>query len=289
MAQYEGEQEQSPESSSPYMTEGEDVEAQGPIQRHKYLSDLIGGILPPSLEPSWGSRVLEIGWCIGGLILEMASRYPSLHITGIDRDASVVEQAQTLVRGLSNVTVFVQDIHQLDEKVFSSASFDFIHLHFLVGDVTLEQFPPLMHSLARFCRPGGLLVWTEAELPITTSLACQHLCSLVQRGLQARDHVFTQSNSLGITARMNRWLNDAGYRITQSKAYAIDISTGSKGNEAFVTQVGISGEQVRNFLLEAGVTTSTEFEDIFLQMQQEIQEEQFCGLLYLRTLVGMRS
>ena len=289
MAQYEGEQEQSPESSGPSMTEGEDEEAQGLIQQHKYLSDLMGGILPPLLEPSWGSRVLEIGWCIGGLIHEMASRYPSVHITGIDRNASVVEQAQTLVRGLSNVIVFVQDIHQLDEKVFSSASFDFIHLHFLAGDVTLEQFPPLMHSLARICRPGGLLVWTEAELPITTSLACQHLCSLVQRGLQARDHVFSHGNSLGITARMNRWLNDAGYRITQSKAYAIDISTGSKGNEAFVTQVGISGEQVRSFLLEAGVTTSTEFEDIFLQMQQEIQEEQFCGLLYLRTLVGMRS
>jgi ubiquinone/menaquinone biosynthesis C-methylase UbiE len=289
MAQYEGEQEQWPDSSGPYMTEGEDLEAQGLIQQQKHLSDLMGGILPPLLEPSWGSRVLEIGWCIGELIHEMASRCPSLHITGIDRNASVVEQAQTLVRGLSNAIVFVQDIHQLDEKVFSSASFDFIHLHFLVGDVTLEQFPPLMHSLARFCRPGGLLVWTEAELPITTSLACQHLCSLVQRGLQARDHVFSHGNSLGITARMNRWLNDAGYRITQSKAYAIDISTGSKGNEAFVTQVGVSGEQVRSFLLEAGVTTSTEFEDIFLQMQQEIQEEQFCGLLYLRTLVGMRS
>jgi SAM-dependent methyltransferase len=289
MAQYEGEQEQSPEGSGPYMTEGEAVEAQGLIQQHKHLSDLMGGILPPLLEPSWGSRVLEIGWCIGGLIHEMASRYPLVHITGIDPNASVVEQAQTLVRGLSNVIVFVQDIHQLDEKDFSSASFDFIHLHFLAGDVTLEQFPPLMQSLARICRPGGLLVWTEAELPITTSLACQHLCSLVQRGLQARDHVISHGNSLGITARMNKWLNDAGYRITQSKAYAIDISTGSKGNEAFVTQVGISGEQVRSFLLEAGVTTSTEFEDIFLQMQQEIQEEQFCGLLYLRTLVGMRS
>ena len=56
-----------------------------------------------------------------------------------------------------------------------------------------------------------------------------------------------------------------------------------------MTQLDISSEQICSFLLEAGVTTVTEFEDIFLEMQQEIQEEKFCGLLYLRTLVGMRS
>ena len=34
--------------------------------------------------------------------------------------------------------------------------------------------------------------------------------------------------------------------------------------------------------------TVTEFEDLYLEMQQEIQEEQFCGLLYVRTVVAKR-
>jgi len=40
--------------------------------------------------------------------------------------------------------------------------------------------------------------------------------------------------------------------------------------------------------LEKGTTTSAEFEDVFVVMQQEIQEETFCGMVYLRTLVGVK-
>jgi ubiquinone/menaquinone biosynthesis C-methylase UbiE len=261
------------------------------LQQYRQLSELLGGILPPLLIPSIGSTVLDSGWGMGWSVYEMAVKFPLSHITGIDRDASVVEQAQSHVSGLSNVTILEQDIHHFDDAVFSNASFDLIHLHFLAGDVKLQQFPPLMQSMARICRPGGSLVWTEAELPITTSLACQNLCTLVQRGLQVRGHAFTPGNagnSLGVIAYMGHWLRIAGYQITQSKAHVIDISAGSTGNEAFVTQVNISGKQIRSFLLEAGVTTVTEFEDIFLEMQQDIQDEKFCGLIYLRTLVGMR-
>jgi SAM-dependent methyltransferase len=262
------------------------------LQQYRQLSDLMGGMLPPLLVPSNGCSVLDTGWGMGWCVYEMAVKYPSLHITGIDIDATVVEQAQSHVSGLSNVTVFVQDIHHFEDTVFSIASFDLIHLHFLAGGVKLKQFPPLMQSLARILRPVGSLVWTEAELPITTSLACQNLCTLVQRGLKVRGHAFSPGNagnSLGVIACMGHWLRNAGYRITLSKAHAIDISAGSTGNEAFVTQVNISSEQIRSFLLEVGVTTVTEFENIFLEMQHEIQDEKFCGLLYLRTLVGMKS
>ncbi|HEY6287396.1 MAG TPA: hypothetical protein VIX20_17140 [Ktedonobacteraceae bacterium] len=125
-------------------------------------------------------------------------------------------------------------------------------------------------------------------MPITTSPACQRLCLLVLRGLQARGHVFSQGNSLGLTARMGSMLSDAGYKCTQSKAYAIDISARSNGNDAFVTQLSMARQQIRTFLLEVEITTATEFEDLYLEVQQEIQEEQFCGLLYLRTVVAMR-
>jgi hypothetical protein len=32
---------------------------------------------------------------------------------------------------------------------------------------------------AALCRPGGILCWTEAELPITTSAAFERLTELV--------------------------------------------------------------------------------------------------------------
>jgi len=257
-------------------------------QLYRQLSELMGGMLPPFAVPAHGSHVLDIGWGMSESIYEMALKYPSSHITGIDKDESAVKQAQSLVNGLSNVAVFVHDMYHFEDTVLLPASFGLIHLHFLAGEITLQQFPPSLRSLARICQPGGLLVWTEAELPITTSLACQHLCSLVLQGLQARGHVFSQGNSLGLTARMGSMLSDAGCKCTQSKAYAIDISARSKGNDAFMTQLSISHQQIRAFLLEVGITTFTEFEGLYLEMLQEIQEEQFCGLLYVRTVVVMR-
>ena len=248
----------------------------------------MGGMLPSFVVPAQGSHVLDIGWGMSESVYELALKYPTLHITGIDKDESVVEQAQSLVRGLNNVAVFVHVMHHFEDHVLTPALFHLLHLHFLAGTITLQQFPPFLQSLARTCQPGGLLVWTEAELPITTSLACQHLCSLVLRGMQARGHVFSQGNSLGLTARMGSMLSDAGYKCTQSKAYAIDISARSKGHDAFVTQLSIARQQIRTFLLEVEITTITEFEDLYLEMQQEIQEEQFCGLLYVRTVVAMR-
>ena len=229
-------------------------------QLYSQLSELMGGILPSMIVPVQGSRVLDIGWGMGESVYELALKYPTLHITGIDRDESVVEQAQSLVRGLNNVSVFAHDFRHFEDHVLSPAPFNLLHLHFLAGVITLQQFPPFLQSLARTCHPGGLLVWTEAELPITTSLACQHLCSLVLRGLQARGHVFSQGNSLGLTARMGSMLSDAGYKCTQSKAYAIDISARSNGNDAFVTQLSIARQQIRTFLLEVEITTVTEFE-----------------------------
>jgi ubiquinone/menaquinone biosynthesis C-methylase UbiE len=257
-------------------------------QLYKQLSDLMGGMLPSFVVPAHGSQVLDIGWGMGDSVYETALQYPSTHITGIDMDEFTVKQAQSLVSGLSNVTVLVYDIHHFEENALSPATFSLIHLHFLVGEITLQEFPPLLQSLARISHPGGLLIWTEAELPITTSLACQHLCSLILQGLQTRGYVFSQGNSLGLTAQMGSMLSDAGYKCTQSRAYAIDISARSKGNGAFVTQLNISRPQIRTFLLEVGVTTTTEFENLYLEMQQEIQEEQFCGLLYIRTVVAMR-
>ncbi len=280
-------QEQFPESPGTSLPANE-AEVAHLLLQHRQLSELMGGVLPHTLEPSWGSRVLVIGWGLGGLVYEMAWRYPSLQITGIDANAHTVEGAQTLVKDLDNVTVFAQDIHHLTDEVFAHASFDLIQLRFLAGNVTPQQFPPLLLSLARTCLPGGLIVWTEAEWPITTSLACQRLCTMVQKGLQVSGRAFTPGDSLGVTARMGRWLADARYRITQSRAYAIDISAGARGHDAFARQVRLSGKQLRTFLLEQDVTTAAEFEQIYLEMQQEIAQEQFCGMLYLRTLVGVR-
>src|SRR5260370_40268371 len=106
-------------------------------------------------------------------------------------------------------------------------------------------------------------------MPIKTRVACQYLCKVLQSGLEASGRAFSPGNSLGVTMSMGRWLDDAGCRITQNLAYAIDISAGSKGNGAFIRQWRFSGEQIRTLLLEMGVTAEAELEAILSEMQRE--------------------
>jgi hypothetical protein len=248
----------------------------------------MGGLLPPFVVPKSGAQILDIGLGMGESVYELALKYPASHIIGIDREESTISYAQSLVHGLSNVSVYAQNIPQFDDKVLNPASCDLIYLHFLVGESTLQQFPQLLLSLSRFTRPDGFLVWTEAELPITTSLAFQRLCSLILRALQASGHVYSQGNSVGLTARMGSLLSSAGYRCTHSKAYAIDVSAGSKGNHIFIILLSNFRLQIRRLLLQSGLTSVAEFEGLYTEMQQEIREEQFCGLLYMRTVVAKR-
>jgi SAM-dependent methyltransferase len=283
---HNGEQQHSFNRIRPFAQENEN-EAARLLLLHRQLSELMGGVLPYAPDLPWRGRVLDVGCGVGGWVYEMAWRYPSLLITGVDPNTYFVEKAQALVSGLDNVKVFAQNIHHLDEEVFPAGSFDLVHLRFLAREFTPPEFPALIQSLLRICRPGGSLVWTEAELPITTSLACQRLCTWVQNGLQAAGRAFCPGNALGVTAHTGCWLRDAGCRIKQDTAHALDISAGSKGHEAFLRQLLVFAQQVRPFLLEVGVATEAELEEVFLTMQQETQEERFCGILFLRTLVGI--
>lgn len=278
---HDGEQKQS--SAGPFSLEKES-EAARLLLQYRQVSELMGGALSPMIDLAWGSRVLDVGCGVGGWVYEMAWRHSSLRISGIDSSTYLIEKAQALVEGLDNVTVFAHDIFQLDDEVFSPGTFDLIHMGFLAREVTPKQFPPLIQSLVRICRPGGFIVWTEAELPISNSFACQHLCALVQSGLKAAGRAFTPGNCLGVTAYMGHWLGNAKCHISQDTAYAIEVSTGTKGHDAFVLQMRAFGEQVKPFLLEMGVTTAAELEDIL----QEIQQEGFCGIVFLRTVVAVK-
>ena len=253
------------------------------------LSELMEGTLPPFVIPGSGMQALDIGWGMGECVYELSLKYPTLHITGIAKDESVFMHAQSLVTELHNVVLSMQNIPHLDDSSLTPVSYALIHVHFLAAEITLQAIPQLLLSLASLSRSGGYIVWTEAELPITTSIAFQRLCSLLLQALQARGQTNTQGNSLGLTARMGSILDEAGYKYVYSKAYAIDISARSKGNHACISQLNISRHQIRTFLLESGSTTGTEFEDLYEVIQREIREDWFCGLLYVRTVVAKHS
>src|SRR5438128_9626496 len=106
--------------------------------------------------------------------------------------------------------------------------------------LTLD-YAALAQSLYPFCHPGGMLCWTEGELPTTTSPACESLMEKTCQALQAAGHTFIppsirdiaalfeqrrreaghevrlyERRHLGITPMLGSWLRHAGYQHISS-------------------------------------------------------------------------
>jgi hypothetical protein len=62
--------------------------------------------------------------------------------------------------------------------------FDLVHLSLLGQYILAVNYPALAQACAALCRPGAMLCWMEAELPLTNSPAFEHLTSLVCEALQ---------------------------------------------------------------------------------------------------------
>ena len=273
--------------SSAYTLDAEDEnEMAHLLLQHRYLSECMGGVLP--LDLSHVKRVLDANCDAGGWVYELAWNHPSLHVTGIDGRPEYVEKAQELVSLLGNAEVVRQDIRHLSDELVPLASFDLVHARFLVSMLRPQEYPAILTSLVGRCSVGGVFAWDELEFPVTNSPACQAFYALIQAGLKATERAFSPAEPLGITAMMRSWIQAAGCRITLDVAYAIEISSGTRGQDALAWQMWRLCKQIRSFLLEAGVTTDAVFDDLCAQAQREIRDGSFCGLVYMRTLVGSR-
>lgn len=267
---------------------GDENEMAQLLLQHRYLSECMGGVLPAALDLSHMKHVLDAPCGEGGWVYELAWNHPSLHVTGIDGRPGYVEKVQELVNVLGNATVIEQDIRRLSDEIVHPASFDLVHARFLVSMLSPQEYPAILTALVRRCRVGGLFVWDELEYPITSSPACQAFYALMQDRLKAAGRAFSPGNPLGITAMMSSFILGAGCKITLDVASAIEISSGTRGRDAFAWQMWRLSRQLRSFLLDAGVTTAAFFDELCSQAQQEISHDSFFGLIYVRTLVGTR-
>jgi ubiquinone/menaquinone biosynthesis C-methylase UbiE len=211
------------------------------IRFQRVIIEEMGKLLPAQLlaecDLSQARSILEIGSGAGAWLRAVAHRYPHLRCIGIDQDAGMVKAANKLAQRdhLTQVTFLEQELDEKLPTLLPQGSFDLVHLSMLGRYILTAKYPALAQACAALCRSGGIVCWTEAELPITNSPACELLISLIcaaaQRagqsfiteqmwqvaalfashsGMAETGHSTYTRRHLGITMMLRGWLRDAG-------------------------------------------------------------------------------
>jgi 2-polyprenyl-3-methyl-5-hydroxy-6-metoxy-1,4-benzoquinol methylase len=180
--------------SEPPPASGFDDESEGARQfvMQRWLREMTGGLLPEQPDLSAMSNVLDVACGAGAWAIELARAFPHLRVTGIDHRPHLLNYARALAQeqGLTNATFAVGDLREDEqegkqerqhaERAFSSpGAFDLVHLAYSATWMRHADYPTLLRRLWHLCRPGGILRWTESDMPATTSPALAALAALM--------------------------------------------------------------------------------------------------------------
>ncbi len=259
------------------------------LRLDRLLCEELRGPLPREIEMRRVRKVLDVACGPGGWVHEMATRYPRIQISGIDNNPYYISQARLITGGMRNVNFQVQDMVQMGQvPPFQPHSFDLIHLRFVAAEVHFQQFAGLIETLKRLSKPGGVIVWREAELPLTSSPALDTLEGALLSALQHAGRSFAPGYSLtaGIAVWMRFWLRRAGFCNVRDLSRQIDVGYGSRAHGTFCEQVLQFALQIRPLVLQMEVMTEHDYDVAIRRLGDEIVDKHFRGMVPIHALTG---
>ncbi|EKM59007.1 uncharacterized protein PHACADRAFT_205188 [Phanerochaete carnosa HHB-10118-sp] len=129
------------------------------LRAHKWRTvDNSAAYLIPHLKP--GLKVLDVGCGPGTITADFTNYVPGGHVTGIEYNAEILEQARAHAaeREATNVVFLQGDAHALP---FPDATFDIVHAHQVlqhIGDPVLA-----LREMRRVAKPGGIVASRESD------------------------------------------------------------------------------------------------------------------------------
>jgi ubiquinone/menaquinone biosynthesis C-methylase UbiE len=258
------------------------------MYQDRLLTQLLGGLLP-HIDLSNVHDILDIGCGPGGWALSVASTYPEKKVVGVDISQIMIQyaNAQALTQQLENATFIVADV--LQPFPFPNTSFDLINARLVRNFLSKTTWSTMLQECHRVLRPGGILRLTEAEIPVTNSVALDRLNAIYLHAVSQMGRCFApQGTNLAITAMLGHFLRNAGLKNIQHMAHAIDFSSGSQYHDDMFQDVLVFYELVKPFLIEKGGTTEEEFAGLYQQLQLEKHSTDFCAVWYYLSVWGQK-
>jgi SAM-dependent methyltransferase len=269
------------QGESRYYTDAENAGELARLNRQaRMFTQETGGLFPKELDLAPIRDVLDIACGPGTWALDVAQAYPQMKVTGIDISQLMISFANSTASGqdLPNAHFQVMDVTKpLD---FPSGSFDLINARTIGVFMPTATWPKLLAECKRLLRDGGVLVLTEGEMPLTTSLSFERLTEMTTRALHAIGQSFSpDGRHMGTTVVLSRLLREAGFQQIRQEWYASDFSIGTDLYKDFFYPNFVTSYQIgQPFLVKLGVTTQEEVTQLYNRMLVEICANDFCAI-----------
>ncbi len=260
------------------------------IDQHHFITEYMGGLFPPDVDPPGFMQVLDLACGPGGWVQDVAFKYPDMEVVGVDISRSMIDYARAMsrVQYLDNASYKVMDIRKpLD---FENGSFDFINIRFLVYVLSPGDWPGLIAECKRILKPGGILRLTEADCSdITNSPAYESLLELSMEAIRKGGRAFFSSGRfLGTMFMSAHLLEQAGFEDIHRQAHIMDWSATSKVHYAQLTNVMNGLLLGKQFVISSGVTTSEQFDELYNQAISDMYRSDFIAALIFLSAYGTK-
>lgn len=253
------------------------------------MTEAMGGPLPEQADPSRFRRILDIACGPGEWVIAMAKSYPTMSLTGIDINRSMIQyaQQQALTQHLEDhVSFHVMDALLILE--FPPDYFDLVNLRCCVGFMRTWEWPKMISEMLRVARPGGVVRITDAEAGQIshTSPALMQFGELLQGALFQAGHLFEPAPS-GLTVHLAPLLTQHGCYTVQTTTYCMTYQANTLSGQAFYEDVQRGFQTLRPFILKWGRRIKLDDYDALCQQAlAEIQQSHFQATWNLLTAWG---
>jgi ubiquinone/menaquinone biosynthesis C-methylase UbiE len=255
------------------------------IQDHLFTA-MMGGVLPEQPDPTAFSRVLDVGCAAGSWLIELAQTMPTCKtLVGVDVSRTFVEYAQAQAEAAQvsdRVEFHVADALRMLE--FPSGFFDLVNHRAGMGWLRTWDWRKLLEEYQRVCRPGGVVRITEPDWAASTSPALSRLSDLIVQAFFNAGHLFTPTSD-GLTSKLASLMQQHGLQQVQTRVSTLQYRAGTPEGQRFFEDIKLVFRTVLPFL-QKWTRVPEDYQEIYQQMLQEIEQPDFVATLDLFTFWG---